>query len=396
MRVNQLTIATVATAVGIYIGDAQPLGISYLFLSFTLLVASSFLFERYRWSVPLSAFAWMTLAACRASLTWEWGSDVLFTIQSYGEQVQHYLLTRLSKAHLSPECLQLTSAMALGNKSMLTQEMRQLFSETGSSHLLAISGLHMGIIFLLIRTLSDRLFYLFPPRIGLFLRRKFPLLVMWIYAFITGLQPPVVRASIMITLCMATFPAYALPSLFGRRFMLCVFIMLWLSPAYAFQLGFWLSILALASIVWLYVPLSERYFGNPYILTPLQRAKQYIVGLLGVSLAAQLATAPLSLYYFHTLPLIGFLWNLALIPLTTLVLFVVPVVLILPNALTGSLLNLLSDVFFHVQETAASVPHVVLHDLHPSFLQVVLLYLLFFLLLLRLHASLERHGCNKY
>ena len=394
MRVNQLTIATVATAVGIYIGDAQPLGISYFLISLAILTVSSFLFERYRWSVLLSTFAWVTLAACRANLTWEWGSEAIFTLQTYGEQVQHYLLNRLSKAHLSPECLQLTSAIALGNKSILTQETRLLFSETGSSHLLAISGLHMGIIFLLIRTLSDRIFYHFPSGVGLFLRRKFPLLIMWIYAFISGLQPSVVRASIMITLCMATFPAYSLPSLFGRRFMLCVFIMLWLSPDYAFQLGFWFSILALGSIVWLYVPLSDKYLNTPIEPTRLQRVKLYICSLLGVSLVAQMATAPLSIYYFHTLPLLGFLWNLALIPLTTLMLFVVPLVLVLPNFYTGTLLNLLADAFFHVQKSAASVPHVVLHELYPSFMQVVLLYLLFFLLILRLHAFLEQHASH--
>ncbi|GAB6010019.1 ComEC/Rec2 family competence protein [Dysgonomonas reticulitermitis] len=200
------------------------------------------------------------------------------------------------------------SALTLGYQDELTDELKQGFRTTGTVHVLSVSGLHVGIIYLMISFLlgfirkSSRYYRLKPVII---------LILLWSYAFITGLPPSVLRASGMLTVfCMAEIcgkRSYSMHALF-----IAAFFMLLISPFSLFDIGFQLSFISVLAILYLHpktLPLLKT--ENKYI--------KYIWQMFTLSLVAQLATFPICLYYFGTFPTYFFITNLLIVPLVTFI-----------------------------------------------------------------------------
>ncbi len=200
-------------------------------------------------------------------------------------------------------------AVTLGNKRALPDRTRDHFAGAGAMHILAVSGLHVGIIWYAL-TLVIRL-----PVHLLFFRILKPLLVigvLWFYAGITGFSASVTRAVFMFSLL-------TLARLTGRdsqvlnTLFLSALVLLWLDPGRIREPGFQLSYAAVTGIVTLHPFLTCR-------LRPRSRLLRWAVDLVGVSVAAQLATFPLTLLYFHQFPVCFILTNLLVIPLVTVLL----------------------------------------------------------------------------
>ncbi|GHV15320.1 competence protein [Bacteroidia bacterium] len=200
------------------------------------------------------------------------------------------------------------SALTLGYQDELTDELKQGFRTTGTVHVLSVSGLHVGIIYLMISFLlgfirkSSRYYRLKPVII---------LILLWSYAFITGLPSSVLRASGMLTVfCMAEIcgkRSYSMHALF-----IAAFFMLLISPFSLFDIGFQLSFISVLAILYLHpktLPLLKT--ENKYI--------KYIWQMFTLSLVAQLATFPICLYYFGTFPTYFFITNLLIVPLVTFI-----------------------------------------------------------------------------
>ena len=215
--------------------------------------------------------------------------------------------------------LAVVSAVTLGDRSGLTTETRDLYAAAGASHLLALSGLHLGIIVgVFITLLTTRL---------VVSRWRWPLAVVvvlfiWGYAFLVGLPPSLVRASLMTSML-------ALLSCVQRRhqglnvLLVTVFVMLLVRPVYLFDVGAQLSCLAVAGIILFYQPFVKWCYRHwRFVLFRLDR--YYLLWplkLLAVSVCAQLLTWPLVLYYFHQYPLYGALFSILLVPLTTVLVY---------------------------------------------------------------------------
>ena len=195
--------------------------------------------------------------------------------------------------------LAVVAALTIGDKSILTADMKEMYSAAGVSHVLALSGLHIGILSALLFGLLYPLKYL---PYGEMFRSLCVVLALWVFAFLSGLSPSVVRAVTMCTLyfgasCMLEerfFSVYAL--------LLTAFIMLIYQPFYLFDLSFQLSFLAVASILYFY-PLVNNIF------TPKLKVLRWIWNGMAVSISAQLGTLPLILYYFGTFPVYFLLAN---------------------------------------------------------------------------------------
>jgi competence protein ComEC len=207
-----------------------------------------------------------------------------------------------------PESKQIASALLLGQQQELDKEIRNAYAETGTMHILAVSGLHVGIIYAIL---------LFPLK-GIRLKktpRKIYLvavvLLIWMYALLTGFSPSVIRAATMFSLFTAGQMRERKPSSFNILAFSAI-LMIAFDPGVIYEVGFQLSYLAVGGIL-LLQPLILRWWLPP------NQVLEYIWQLTAVSLAAQLATFPLSIYYFHIFPSYFLIANLVIIPLSFLV-----------------------------------------------------------------------------
>ncbi|MFN3996896.1 ComEC/Rec2 family competence protein [Algoriphagus sp.] len=211
----------------------------------------------------------------------------------------------------NPESRQIAAALLLGQKENLDKEIKNAYAETGTMHILAVSGLHVGIIYAIL---------LFPLK-GIKLKSGqksiylfVVILLIWTYAILTGFSPSVVRAATMFSLFTAGQMRKRKPSSFNIL-AFSAMIMITMDPGVIFEVGFQLSYAAVAGIL-LVQPLIVRFWLPP------NRVLEYAWQLTTVSIAAQLATFPLSVYYFHIFPTYFLIANLFIIPLAFLVMSV--------------------------------------------------------------------------
>lgn len=277
----------------------------------------------------------------------------------------------------------------MGNKQQLTRETRSDFSRAGASHLLALSGMHLGILygflyFVLLKRLRQNRYRWMGNIVAL--------AIMWLYAFLAGLPTSLVRASIMLTCCIIAFRRHE-PRLALHQLALCVWIMWMINPSYIYQLGFWLSVLAVFFILAFYAPLHD------WAIRRIQTSHRWIrncVEMFALSSVAQIGTMPLSAYVFHTFAVLGALWSVALIPLTSFVMYLTLLTLAFPIGIFAKVLNALVSLVMNLVHWMASVPYCVIDDLRPTIVQTVLLYLLLLCFVLRLHIFLQRTWQNRH
>lgn len=202
------------------------------------------------------------------------------------------------------------SGLTLGYKDELHEDLIQSFRNTGTAHILAVSGLHVAVIFGVLLALFG-----FIPRHSHYfaLKQLLIILTLWMYAFVVGLPPSAIRACFMLTLfcCAEMFrmKGYSCNTIFAAAF--CILV--W-NPFQLFDLGFQLSFSAVFSIR-LLMPLFSRVGAIK------NKCLRYIANIFWMSIAAQLGIFPLCLYYFGTFPVYFFITNLLVIPLVTLAIY---------------------------------------------------------------------------
>lgn len=215
--------------------------------------------------------------------------------------------------------LAVLSALTIGSKENLSDDVKETYSVAGASHVLALSGLHIGFLYalllIIVSTISRRSRRFKPIGLALIIA------ALWAFAFVTGLSPSVVRSVIMCSLVAVaslqpekTLPINILAS--------TAFLMLVYNPLWLFDVGFQLSFVAVLSILLL----QPRLYS---LLQVNNRLLRYVWGLLTVSVAAQVGTAPLVIYYFSRFSTHFLLTNLWVIPMVTLVLYLAVVMLLL-------------------------------------------------------------------
>ncbi|MFN2395931.1 MAG: ComEC/Rec2 family competence protein [Bacteroidales bacterium] len=200
------------------------------------------------------------------------------------------------------------SALLLGYRDYLDEDLQREFAGAGAMHILCVSGLHVGIIFLVLNILLN---FMKSLPYGRVLKTLLIILLIWFYAAITGFSPSVLRASTMFSF-LAIGQSFSRSTNIYNTLAASALLLILLDPFIIYRIGFQLSYIAVISIVWLQ-PLFYRqlYFKN--------RLLDYSWGIITVSLAAQLGTGPLALYYFNQFPNYFLLTNLAVIPLTGLI-----------------------------------------------------------------------------
>lgn len=205
--------------------------------------------------------------------------------------------------------LAVMNALLLGQRNEVSKELLQSYANAGAIHILALSGLHVGIVLLILNFLLKPI-----ERIknGKFFKLILIVAFLWLFAFVAGMSPSIVRAVTMFTAVAIGWQSRR-PTNVHHSLVISMLVLLLFRPSFLFEAGFQLSYLAVFSIVWIQ-PLLYR------IWKPKLKVVDYFWQLLTVSVAAQFGILPLSLYYFHQFPGLFFLSNLIIIPVLGLIL----------------------------------------------------------------------------
>lgn len=240
-------------------------------------------------------------------------------------QVRQKAITFLSKQELDADATGFITALTLGYKDKVSPGLRKAFNASGTAHVLAVSGLHVGIIYSIITVLLS---FLNKRTRAKQLKHLIIIIVIWIYAILTGLSPSVVRASIMLSIITANVFFQGQTNNYNTLFF-TAFVILICSPFSIYDIGFQMSFLAVFSILF-FSPHIKR------IWKPKHRISHYIWDLFTISLSAQLGVFPLSIHYFGTFPTYFFIANILIIPLIGLIIYtLIPLFLLAPFSAIG-------------------------------------------------------------
>lgn len=204
----------------------------------------------------------------------------------------------------------LAEALLIGYKDDLDKNLVESYTNTGVVHIIAISGMHLALIYGLLLLLTQPL----TRKKQLHWLRIFLILsALWLFTLLAGAQASVVRSAVMFT-CIALGEALSRRTSIYNTLALSAFLLLSYNPFWLWDVGFQLSYAAVLSIVSFYRPIYNWfYFPN--------KAMDFLWKTMAISIAAQILTTPISLYHFHQFPVLFLLTNMVAVPISSLVLF---------------------------------------------------------------------------
>ena len=294
-----------------------------------------------------------------------------FSLRGFSAIIRAKINTALQKQAFSKNTLAVMNALLLGQRQDLSNELRNEYTNAGAVHILAVSGLHVGILLLLLNFLLQPI-----ERVqhGKFIKIILVVVLLWCFALIAGMSASVVRAVTMFS-----FVAVGLS--FKRRktvtfsLISSAFLLLLVKPMFLFDVGFQLSYLAIFGIVWVQPKLANLFNCKYWFF-------RKVWSLCSVSIAAQMGVLPLSLYYFHQFPGLFFLSNVLIIPFLGAILMggILVITLALSNLLPNFIVvsyNGIIEVLNGLIHWIASKEAFLFQGIPMSFLRLLASYLFF-------------------
>jgi len=273
--------------------------------------------------------------------------------------------------------------LLLGQRQDISKTLFRSYQNAGAVHILAVSGLHIGILFAILLFLFYPFLWILGKNKGKFMQYIFAIIFIWLYAFLAGYTASIIRSATMFT-------ALAIGVLVNRKsaainnLFLSVFILLIIHPQYIMDIGFQLSYLAVFSII----------YWNPVFMNlwlPKTKIIRLFWTIFTVSLSAQIGVLPISLYYFHQFPALFFVSGIVILPVLGFVLGFGFFVIIM--AYFDLLTKTIADLFFKVIEILNSFIHVIANQENFLFSQIFfsLLYVfLSYLLIIALYRLFQK------
>ena len=264
------------------------------------------------------------------------------SLQRIGAVIQKNTFEYFKKSNISQNSKSIIYALAFGNKSLLEAHTKKSFASAGAMHILAVSGLHVGIVS------SILLLICIPLRHTRwnFLSIAVVISGIWVYASITGLSPSVQRAAIMFSLLSIGFLLKRRVSSYNTiAASACIAILI--DPYAFYNVSFQLSYIAVLSIL----------YGVPKlqgIIYTKRKITKYIWGIITVSIAVQIGTFPISVYYFKQIPLYSIITNI----------FVIPLAFIIITSVIASFIPYISHVIFSLLDTEIKLLHSIIATIH--------------------------------
>lgn len=297
------------------------------------------------------------------------GKNEIQRLKNRAYTIQQSLTQILKENGLTGSEYHVATAILLGDDDTMEPELKAEYSNAGVSHILSVSGMHVGIIFMILNYILMPLDWNKKTR---YLKTGILLITIWIYAAITGLSPSVIRSATMFTFVLLGAVLHRKTNIFQSLYA-SLFILLIINPLLIFDVGFQLSYLAVFGIVFFQKPIESLY-------QPKTKMGNYVWSLCSVSIAAQLSTFPISIFYFHQFPNYFLLANLMVIFLSFCIMvcgIAVLAVSFIPLICTllAKLLQLLISWMNQIIEFIQQLPGAVTENLSVSKSQMLMLYL---------------------
>lgn len=304
---------------------------------------------------------------------------------NFSQQMREKLYSYMEDNGVEGKQLQVGSALLLGYRENLDKELIKSYSSAGAMHVLAVSGLHVGILYLLLSNILNLFKKLKHSR---YLIALILIASLWFYALMTGLSASVLRSSTMFTFIIVGDKLLKRKVSIYNTLAVSAIVLLLINPYMIYQVGFQLSYAAVLGIVYLQPKLYKLVFFNNSIL-------QKIWAITCVSIAAQIATFPMSLYYFHQFPVYFFISNLVVIPSAILIFYLgIGLFVIAPFGgfalVMGKVLNFFLWVLNQAIFITEKLPYSLMEEMALSVFETYLLYLTIFLFLIALYYRKSR------
>ena len=229
----------------------------------------------------------------------------------YIYHIQHYFKQTLDRYVKTPGEIGVAQALLYGFDDNIDEVTMSAYANTGTLHVLAVSGMHVGLILFI---LNHLLFFMDNNRRLLFTKRIIIIISLWAYSALCGLSPSILRATVMFSFIIAGQMFNRKSNIYNTLAVSC-FVLLCIDANMLANVGFQLSYMAVIGIVFLQ-PLIEKWY------TPTTWLGKQVWAITCVSLAAQLATSPIGILYFHQFPFCFLFSNLLIIPLTTMIIYI--------------------------------------------------------------------------
>ncbi len=298
-------------------------------------------------------------------------------IYRFSYLMRDFLLETMQKLGVQDEEYSVAAAILLGYDDTLPQELRQKYVAAGAMHILCVSGLHVGVIFMvfsyMLIFLDDR------KKNQRVVKHLILLFLIWFYALLAGLAPSILRATIMLSFVIIgnviNKKGVVLNSLAASAF-----ILLCVNPANLFDVGFQLSYVAVIGIVVLQKPILNLIYSKYKIVNKIWE-------ITSVTLAAQIATAPFTIYYFHQFPIYFWLSNLFMTPISSVVIMggmIMLLIFFIPyvNVAVAWIVSKMIYVMNFGVSWIESLPYSIIKGLYVNDIQFIALLMMLLLLLL--------------
>jgi competence protein ComEC len=273
-----------------------------------------------------------------------------FFIKDQALELRKNLVSKFKKYLKDEESYQIAVALIVGYRAVMSQDIVQTFSNTGTIHVLSVSGMHVGIVFIVLMWLLARVSGNHTLNL---LRIVILLCAIWSYTILTGMAPSILRAAIMLSFFLIAKSMQRENNMLNTMAS-SAFLLLLLQPSMLFDIGFQLSYFAVLGIV-LFFPLFKRLsiFGG-------NRFSRIIWDSVAISLSAQIMTAPFSLFYFGQFPNYFLIANLLVVLPVTLIMYIGMAMMFIPfdiiNAWLGSAMDWLIKKMFFTLEFLDQLP----------------------------------------
>ncbi|MGB1308638.1 MAG: ComEC/Rec2 family competence protein [Oceanihabitans sp.] len=302
-------------------------------------------------------------------------SNTKNTFLGYASLLRKTINSKLEKYNFKPDELAIINALILGQRQNINKAIYTNYVQAGAIHILAVSGLHVGILLLFLNTLFKPLVRLKNGRV---IKMVVIILLLWCYTIIAGASASIIRAATMFSV-VAIGMHLQRPSNIYNTLAVSIFIILLFKPMFLFDVGFQLSYLAVFAIV-----------SIQPLLYKLWRPKNWLIHkfwqIFTVTIAVQFGVLPISLFYFHQFPGLFWLSNLVIIPLIGFILAygILVIVFALLDVLPVFFANVFGDVIGFMNsffEWIASKDQFVFQDLSFNLLTMLATYLIIVALL---------------
>ncbi|WP_298499508.1 ComEC/Rec2 family competence protein [uncultured Algibacter sp.] len=231
------------------------------------------------------------------------------TLLGIADNIRQHINKKLKPFHFKPDELSIINALLLGQRQDISEEVYTSYTNAGAIHILAVSGLHVGIILIILSIILKPLEHI---KHGKFIKTILLVSILWSFALIAGLSASVTRAVTMFSIVAIALNLKRPTNIFNTL-AISMFIILLIKPLFLFDVGFQLSYLAVFAIVAIDPFLYNLWVPKYWIPNKLWHT-------FTITVSAQLGIVPLSLFYFHQFPGLFFISNLIIIPFLGIIL----------------------------------------------------------------------------